>query len=531
MKRAVLAVSILLASGLSTGQGQAPLVTGEAAPPVGNEHFQTDDETGEIPTFYSHSRQVLVAAAVFKHAPKAPLSTSKEVLKRHPDASSLFMSPVARGLSASNFRIYDNGAEQNINYLRESDFFLHEISQAGLHTDLRGTWGYPALSRDVGLSLPGALYTIGYIPPPFQGGGCHTIRVVAGDNDVMLNRTGYCVTHEGDVATAEERKLAVQMEKLAKSSSHGSLKVSSRAFVYWSSGVLSLITDNPGTGIGPPSASPAPSFTYRVVVHDSSAAAIVQIATEYQLWRVVWDQPCPSDSSAINVLGVVYKANGEVAARFRDRATCRTDPFLESRGHFSLYDGIPNRFYTQVELRPGDYDVHVVVSDGWRVGQTRMPLRVDSIDSHAFTISDIALNGILRDASLLADEAVFVSPAPVLPNPLVSKEFQFIPAADAKLKKKSSSPLYFEIYEPLLAERSAEVYFRMKITDLKTGSLVVNEEPRSAAQYVTPGNVVIPIALKVETDKLRSGSYEIGIQASDSAGRKTEWRTSKFEIK
>lgn len=157
---------------------------------------------------------------------------------------------------------------------------------------------------------------------------------------------------------------------------------------------------------------------------------------------------------------------------------------------------------------------------------------MDPIDSHAFTISDIALNGILRDASLLVEEASFVLPAPPLPTPLVSKGVQFIPAADAKLKKKSSSsPLYFEIYEPLLADRSVEVYFRLRITDLKTGSLVVNAEPRSAAQYVIPGNVVIPIALKVDTDKLRRGWYEIGIQASDSTGRETEWRTAKFEIK
>jgi hypothetical protein len=83
----------------------------------------------------------------------------------------------------------------------------------------------------------------------------------------------------------------------------------------------------------------------------------------------------------------------------------------------------------------------------------------------------------------------------------------------------------------LLADRSVEVYFRLRITDLKTGSLVVNAEPRSAAQYVIPENVVIPIALKADTDKLRNGSYEIGIQASDSTGRETEWRTAKFEIK
>ena len=138
----------------------------------------------------------------------------------------------------------------------------------------------------------------------------------------MLNRTGYCDTDEGDTATGEGRKLAAKMENFAKSSSRGSIKVSSRALVFWSAGVLSLIRDNPGTGIGSASASPAQNFNYLVVVHDSRAPATVQIATEYELWTKLWDYPCPSDNPALYVLGVVYKANGEVAAQFRDSYPC-----------------------------------------------------------------------------------------------------------------------------------------------------------------------------------------------------------------
>ena len=32
------------------------------------------------------------------------------------------MPPVTQGLSAKDFHIFDNGAEQKINYLKESDF-------------------------------------------------------------------------------------------------------------------------------------------------------------------------------------------------------------------------------------------------------------------------------------------------------------------------------------------------------------------------------------------------------------------------
>jgi hypothetical protein len=327
------------------------------------------------------------------------------------------------------------------------------------------------------------------------------------------------------------------MENFAKPAKRGSIKVSSQLFVFWSSRVLSLMRANPATD---GSASVAANYTYVVVVHDSKAPATVQIAAEYELGTKKWDYPCPSDHPAISVFGAVYKANGEVAARFGDSYPCE-EGYV--RGHHLFYpadfDGryslkgwvpIPTRFNTQVELHPGDYDVHVVVSDGHKFGQARMPLRVEPIDGQALTISDIALNGILRDASWLLREAAEVSPAPVVPAPLVSKHAQFIPVPDARLPKKSSLPLYFEIYEPLLADRSTEVYFRMKITDPKDGSLVMNAGPTSAAECVTPGNVVIPIALKVDTDKLPSGSYKIEVQVSDSAGRTTDWRMAKFEI-
>ncbi len=446
------------------------------------------------------------------------------------------MPPAARGLSANDFHIFDNGAEQKINYLEESDSPLHDVNEQWFfYPHIPGSWG-TFLSYDVSTVAPTAAYIIGYIPPP--SGDCHTIRVVARDNDVVLNRTRYCNTDEGDTATVEGRKIAAKMENFAQSEKRGSIQVSSRPLVFWSSRVLSLMK-NDSAGMASASASATANYTYVVVVHDSRAPATVQIATEYEPETKEWNYPCPSKHAAIYVFGVVYKGNGEVAARFGDSYSCSSEvsSFLVDYGYdppagsyIAWWLPIPTRFNTQVELRPGDYDVHVVVSDGHKFGQARLPLRVESIDSQALTISDLALNGILRDASWLLHAAAWVSPAPLVPAPLVSKQAQFIPVPDARLPKKSSLPLYFEIYEPLLADRSAEVYFRMKITDLKDGTLAMNTGPTSAAQCVTPGNVVIPIALKVDTEKLQSGSYKIEVQASDSAGRTTEWRTAKFEI-
>jgi hypothetical protein len=165
-KLAAVAVSVLVASCcLSAGQVQAPNATVQAGPPVANERSQTDNGAGEIPTFYSHARQVLVTALVWKHAARSAAWVPKDVLKRYPFlANPLAMPPVARGLSANDFHVFDNGAEQKINYLEESDFSLRDVNEQWFfYPHVRGTWG-AFLSSGLWSVAPTATYIIGYSP-------------------------------------------------------------------------------------------------------------------------------------------------------------------------------------------------------------------------------------------------------------------------------------------------------------------------------------------------------------------------------
>ena len=155
---------------------------------------------------------------------------------------------------------------------------------------------------------------------------------------------------------------------------------------------------------------------------------------------------------------------------------------------------------------------------------------MEAFDGHQLAISDIVLGGIVRDASAGPREAASVYPAPIIPTPLVSKDVQFFPAIDNRVTKHTPVSLYFEIYEPLLETETTAVSFSVKITDLKTNSLVMDTGPMSAANWVLPGNVVIPIGLKLNIEKLKRGSYRLEIQASDSAGRESQWRQATFTI-
>jgi hypothetical protein len=53
---------------------------------------------------------------------------------------------------------------------------------------------------------------------------------------------------------------------------------------------------------------------------------------------------------------------------------------------------------------------------------------------------------------------------------------------------------------------------------------------RSAAAWMQPGNTVIPVSQQVAVDRLDKGSCRMEVQATDSAGRSTVWRTASFTV-
>ena len=321
------------------------------------------------------------------------------------------------------------------------------------------------------------------------------------------------------------------MQEFANSTVPGTIKISVQPLVFWSSGVLSLAMQpqSSKTELG----LPGTDFTYIVEVHDSEATATVQIATDFRLLHPLWNYPCQK-SSAVYVLGTVNKPNGELMGQFGDKFQC--DMWLSTpiAKQLSELPGakafIPSKFDTQVDLPPGRYELRVVVSDGKNFGRARAILQVQPLHAEEVTLSDIALNSVVRNASWVLRDATSFTPAPIIPTPLVSKNAQFLPVADTQLSKGTPLSVYFEIYEPLLETNKADVFYSLRITDLKAGALVMNTGPMSAADWVTPGNAVVPIGLKLDLDKFGSSSYRLEVQASDSTGRQSKWQEAHFNV-
>jgi hypothetical protein len=507
---------------------------------------QADNSSTQTPKFHSESRQVLVEAEVWKPVdmkngsaaswiPEEALAVALEgtalrkVLERLP--------PAAKGLDSGDFHVFDKGVEQRINYFKEYDFPAVVTKRAfwEFDTTAGGIWG--ALAGGSGVPyVPSATYLIGYIPPALRPGECRTIQIVVPNHLVYVNRKEYCRATKADaIPSVQDAKLADRMERFAKSSKSGAISVSVRAFTFWSSGVLSLAGQTSSTGKTSPDASghPTGDFTYIVEVHDSKAPATVQIATQFVLPFQFWDYPCRKNA-AVNVLELVYGMNGKIEGRFGDTFRCDRRAVTPQGEVLQKTPGlkgiVPTLFDTQLELRPGEYEVRVVVSDGKYFGRAQARLQVKSLDVKRLTMSDIVLNSVLRDASWVVRDATRFTPDPVIPTPLVSKNVQFLPVPDVPLSQHNPLSVYFEIYKPTFDPLDNAIYYRMRITDGKTGATVMDTEPMSATDFVVPGSEVVPLGLKLDTDKLQKGCYKLEIQASDSIGHQSEWRSAKFTI-
>ena len=91
--------------------------------------------------------------------------------------------------------------------------------------------------------------------------------------------------------------------------------------------------------------------------------------------------------------------------------------------------------------------------------------------------------------------------------------------------------MYFEVYEPLLAEAdaAAKVGAQLRILDKKTGEPKLDSGGVEISNFIKPGNPVMNVALKVPVNGLAAGTYRLELKTLDSAG-KTAIRTEDFDI-
>lgn len=333
-------------------------------------------------------------------------------------------------------------------------------------------------------------YVLGYVPVAAAEGSCHALKVKLNKGGMEVrSRTGYCNVRPVD--PLEGKPVEKQMEAQAGGSAAGSIHASMEAPYFYS-----------GPNI-----------------------ARVNLAMEIPGDAVVFNKDKGKYHANVNVLGIAYRPDGSVGARFSDTLSLEME-----KDEWKEFSKRPYRYENQFDAAPGAYKLAVVLSSGGEgFAKMETPLQIDNYDGNKFTLGGVVLSTSLRrvdeiptemDASLLEDR-----------KPLIIKGMQITPAASYLFKKSDNVTLYSELYEPLLKEEPAtKLASGFRIFDQSTNKEVYFTGGLAMDSFVQKGNPVVPFAFRVDTKDLPPGNYRLVLLAVDGKNNQAPQRTVEFTL-
>jgi VWFA-related protein len=332
-------------------------------------------------------------------------------------------------------------------------------------------------------------YVLGYVPHESAEGSCHTLRVKLNRGGMEVrSRSGYCNVRPTN--PLDGKPIEKQMEAQASGSAAGTIRATMQAPYFYS----------------------APNI------------ARVNLSMEIPGDALVFNKDKGKYHANVNILGVAYKPDGSVGARFSDKLDMEMD-----KEEWKEFTKAPYRYQNQFDAAPGTYKLAVVLSSGGEgFAKMEMPLRIDSYDGTKFMLGGVVLSSNTQpidqiptevDASLLEDR-----------KPLIVNGVQITPAASYEFKKTDWVTLYSEVYEPLLKNEQTKVLAGYRIFDKATNKEVFFTGGVPMDSFMTKGNPVIPFALKVDTTKLAPGSYRLVLLAVDGKNAQAPQRPVEFTL-
>ena len=491
------------------------------------------------PAFQAKSTLVLVPVFVFTHdgleRPSSPdqercdkdnaskffaLSAQEPYLPRPCDLGEL------RDLKLDDFRLWQDGALQKIRSVENESWWVSTRDNKTWHdetsTTPNGIWSNADLGHSI-LPQVSHFYLLAYAPS--QGGsdeGCHQIRVEVSRPLVRLfSREAYCAGQTPS-DLLKGTKLGQKLEHELVLEGHAKI----------------------------------PLFVQTGSFRSTDGRHLLDAVLEFP-WNQLshsWDQRTGRLFAEVSVLGILYDETGKFVTRFSDQlyppywptvlrgeayavgfeaGLGNADPAtLESILRRWDPAWLPTRYETQLEVPPGKYHFKVVLSDGQKFGRIEVPITIAKGDPNSVSLSTVLLCNRFRDAHVAELEADAANFAPQY-VPLVSKGVRVTPAGYANFKPSDRLFAYFQIYAPNLASKAIRrVQARLRIVDAKN-SAALKEFPAvidDRETFRTSESRVVPIVSEIPTAMLTRGEYRLEVQASDSAGRSTGWRSAKFRI-
>jgi VWFA-related protein len=331
-------------------------------------------------------------------------------------------------------------------------------------------------------------YVLSYTPPESPDGSCHTLRVKVDRGGTQVRaRSGYCNERPKDLLAGNP--IEKQMETRVSGEMAGNVTGSMEAPYFYTS---------PNT-------------------------ARVNLAIGIPSNAMKFEKVKGKQHSSVNVLGIAYKPDGTIAARFSDTV----DLDFDGKKELEEFQKQPLHYENQFDVASGQYTLKVVFSSGNEsFGKLQLPLIIDPYDGKQLSMSGVALSNEMQrvadlstglDSELLADR-----------KPLVVQGVQVVPSASNRFKKTDNAAVYAEIYAPLLAgPNPPQIGIELMVVDRKTGEKKSDVAARAPTQ---PGSSVVPVGLKLPVAGLAPGVYRVELRALDSVGNAAKPRTADFEV-
>jgi VWFA-related protein len=337
-------------------------------------------------------------------------------------------------------------------------------------------------------------YSLGYTPTVSAEGSCHALKVkVDRGGTIVRSRSGYCNVRPVDLLAGKpiEKDLEGRVT---------------------------------GTQAGNVSATMAAPYFYT-----SANTARVNMAIEIPSNSIKFEKDKGKQHAEVNVLGIAYKADGSVAARFSD--TVKLD--LDGKKEVQEFQQQPLHYENQFDIASGQYTLKVAFSSsGDAFGKIEAPLNIDPYDGKQFSLSGIALS---HDVHRVSDMSTGLDDVLISDHtPLVVQGMQVVPSGTSHFVKTDTAVIYFEVYEPLMVNPPTtplKVGVFYVVTDRKSGQKIVDNSGLVDLQAsAKTGNPVIPLGFKIPVDKLPPGAYRAELKAVDSAGNSSKPRAVEFEV-
>ncbi|HKF00743.1 MAG TPA: VWA domain-containing protein [Candidatus Sulfotelmatobacter sp.] len=334
-------------------------------------------------------------------------------------------------------------------------------------------------------------YLLGYRPPDSADGSCHSLKVKVNRGGTQVRfRSGYCKVRPQDLLAGSTT--GKDLETRASGEMKGNVTASLQTPYFYT----------------------APNV------------ARVDLAMEIPSKSLHFEKVKGKQHAEVNILGIAYRTDGGVAARFSD--TVNLD--LDGKKEVEEFQNNPMRYEKQFDIAPGAYNLRIAFSSGNDVfGKLDNPLSVLPYDGKKIAVSAVVLsNNLARvsdlnsayDSELLEDN-----------KPLVIRGMQIFPSATNHFKTTDSAAAYIEVYDPLLlGDKPPQIGLEYRIVNVKTGEQKLDIGYTDTKDSIKPGNPSVPVGLKLPLDTLTPGSYRVDLRAQDSIGNGTEFRSAEFEV-